>query len=151
MCRSPRRWCVTGLMVWLVVVGVASQEQYPIFTGDHLDATMKTLGPNVAAARASLEAGDHEQAKSQLVRSREQLATTITFWRDRNREDAIGFLRTTLDTLDDLDDALSMSTVDAAAVSALSERLAAGCDSCHAVYREQDQVSGEYSLRSDIE
>lgn len=142
---------MTGLTVWLVVVGVASQEQYPIFTGDHLDATMKTLGPNVAAARASLEAGEYEQAKSQLVRSREQLATTITFWRDRSREDAIGFLRETLQAIDSLDDTLSAVPVDGAAVSALSERLAAGCDSCHAVYREQDQVSGEFSLRSDIE
>ena len=46
---------------------------------------MTTLGPNVAGVRAALASGDHSTAKERAIRSREQLATTITFWRDRER------------------------------------------------------------------
>ena len=120
----------------------AQQGPYPIFTEAHLDATMTTLGPNVAGVRAALAAGDYSTAKERAIRSREQLATTITFWRDRDRDDAVGWLRTALERLDALDTALSVESVDAAAVVAIGDEISEVCNACHAVYREPDGDGG---------
>ena len=123
------------------------QGPYPIFTEAHLDATMTTLGPNVAGVRAALAAGDYSTAKERAIRSREQLATTITFWRDRDRDDAVGWLRTALDRLDALDTALSAESVDGAAVVAIGDEIAESCNACHAVYRDEDPDGG-YRVRT---
>ena len=125
----------------------AQQGPYPIFTEAHLDATMTTLGPNVAGVRAALAAGDYSTAKERAIRSREQLATTITFWRDRDRDDAVGWLRTALDRLDALDTVLSVESVDPAAAVAIGDEIAEACNACHAVYREDDG-DGTYRVRS---
>ena len=118
------------------------QGPYPIFTEAHLDATMTTLGPNVAGVRAALAAADYSTAKERAIRSREQLATTITFWRDRDRDDAVGWLRTALRRLDALDTALSVGSVDPAAVEAIGSEITVACNACHAVYREEDGSGG---------
>ena len=129
-------------------VALAAQDKpYPIFTLDHLDAAMKTLGPNVAGVRASLADGDFAAAKARVIRSREQLAVTVTFWRDRGRDDAVTLLRTVLDRMDALDAALSVEEVNPASVAALATEIGDACSACHAVYREQDPVTSEYRLR----
>ena len=120
----------------------AQQGPYPIFTEAHLDATMTTLGPNVAGVRAALAAGDYSTAKERAIRSREQLATTITFWRDRDRDDAVGWLRTALNRLDALDTVLSAESVDAAAAGAIGADITEACNACHTVYREDDGDGG---------
>ena len=138
---------VTGLLGVLGGSFATAQKPYPIFTIDHLGATMKTLGPNFRAATASLTAGDYETTKALVIRSREQLATTITFWRDHERDDAVAFLRATVAKIDDLDTALSAETIDPGAVTPLAGEIAAACQACHTVYREQDPVTNEYRLK----
>lgn len=133
--------------VGLLVAVVAAQKPYPIYTVNHLAGTMETLGPNVAATMASLEAADYPAAKERLSRSREQLATTITFWRDHERDDAVGFVRAALGAMDDLDTALSTASIDSGRTAAAAAEIQAACASCHGVYREQD-VSGEFRLKS---
>ncbi len=108
---------------------------------------MKTLGPNVAGVRASLADGDFATAKERVIRSRERLAITVTFWRDNDRDDALILLRAALDRLDALDAALSTDTVDPTAVASLATEIGGACAACHAVYREQDPVSSEYRLK----
>ena len=144
---SRTRLAVTGLLVVLGGSFATAQKPYPIFTLDHLGATMKTLGPNFRAATASLTAGDYESAKALVIRSREQLATTVTFWRDHERDDAVAFLRATVAKMDNLDMALSAETVDPAAVTTLAGEIGAACQACHTVYREQDPVTNEYRLK----
>ncbi len=148
--RSVRgTWLVTSLSLGLVLVGVIASAQgrpYPIFSVDHLDATMKTLGPNVAAVRAALVDADYPTAKQRVIRSREQLARTITFWRDRERDDAVGWLRSALTQLDALDTALSAEAVDPAVVDSIAAAVTANCVACHTAYREQDQ-NGNYQVR----
>ena len=130
-----------------VLSGAAPRAQdgprpYPIYTAAHLGGTMETLGPNFAAAVRALEAGDYPAAKERLARAREQLATTITFWRRGEREDAIRFVRTAVGGMDDLDAALSGESVDATTASGLAGEVVATCNACHAVYREEDPAGG---------
>ena len=140
--------CAVGLVAAAAMpdgAGLRAQEgakPYPIYTADHLAGTMETLGPNFAAAVRALEAGDHPAAKERLARAREQLATTITYWRQRERDDGIGFVRTAVGAMDDLDAAMSVDVVDAAAASGFAADVQATCNACHAIYREPDPEGG---------
>ena len=128
--------------------GISAQDKpYPIFTPNHLDTAMKILGPNVAGVMASLADGDFTTAKERVIRAREQLATTVTFWRDTDQDEALTLLRAALDHMDALDAALSTEAVDATAVDTLATEIGGACVACHAVYREQDPVTGEYRLK----
>ncbi len=143
--------CGSVVAIFGVVVVVAlAQKPYPIYTTDHLAATMETLGPNFAATMQSLGTADYATTKERLSRSREQLATTVTFWRDQERDDAIGYVRAALQGMDDLDAALSTELVDSTAGQAVATDIQAACASCHTVYREQDPTTGEYRLKSDV-
>ena len=51
--------------------------------------------------------------------------------------------------LDALDEALSATTVDAAAVAAAFDDVTRACDACHATYREGDAQTG-YRIRSTV-
>ena len=82
-------------------------QKYPVFTTDHLDEAMKTIGLAFTLARSAIDKNSAENAKDYLVRARDQLATTITFWRDRKNDDAVATLRETLKKMDALDAAMS--------------------------------------------
>ena len=127
---------------------VAAQEKpYPIFTAEHFVAAMKTAGQAFAAVTASIGRNEFEDSKSYLAISRDRLATTITFWRDRKKDDAIGMLRDTVMRMDELDVALSAAKIEHAAVAARVEQVGAACQACHAIYREQDPVTKVYKLK----
>ena len=149
--RSMRvTWCVALPTVALVLFAgslTAAQRPYPVFTEYHLDRTMTLVGRNFAGANRSLANRDFEAAKARLTRAREQLAVSVTFWRHKGTDDAVGMLRDTLAKLDALDAALSAETVDAIAASALSKQAEMACETCHAVYREPDPDSDGYRLR----
>jgi hypothetical protein len=140
-------WLAAAL---LLPAGAAAQSSYPIFTLDDFVRMMKSVGANFGGTRTSLEQRDFEEAKSRLTRSREQLAVTITFWRDNKRDDAIKMLRTTLTRMDDLDAALSVETVDSAAAATAAGRVNEACEACHTVYREQDPATKAYRLKPGL-
>src|SRR5882672_6617916 len=100
---------VTGL---LVVAPVSAQTKYPIFTPQNFVDTMKTVGVNFSAVNGAIASQDFATAKAQLIRSRERLALTITFWRDRKSDDGVRLLRGSLDKMDALDTLLSANPVD---------------------------------------
>lgn len=132
---------------------IAAQDQakqYPIFTADHFVSAMKTAGQAFTLVNASLGKGEYEDSKAYLAISRDRLATTITFWRDRKKDDAVKMLRSTLTKLDELDAALSVEKVDSAAVSSAAKEAGSSCEACHAVYREQDPVTKAYRLKAGL-
>jgi hypothetical protein len=122
-------------------------QKYPIFTSDHLNDAMKTVGLAFGLTRSAIEKNSTENAKDYLIRARDQLATTITFWRDRQNQDAIGILRETLKQMDALDAAMSEEKVDIKAVAGLAASVGRSCESCHAKYREQDPATKEYRVK----
>src|SRR6185295_333620 len=105
-----------------------------------VNATLPTgpIGPDKAS-----------DAKAYLAISRDRLATTITFWRDRKRDDAIKMLRDVLNKMDALDEALSVDSVDPAAVSGITKQIGTACQACHQVYREQDPVTKAYRVKGE--
>ena len=134
----------------LVASSIATaQKKYPIFTPAHLENAMKMLGLAFGLVTASLAKDDFENSKDFLSRSREQLAPTVTFWKDREKDDAIKLLTDTVRTMDDLDAALSAETIDQTAVKTLAKQVNAACEACHAVYREQDPATKAYRLKPD--
>jgi len=144
---------LTGLVVVFGAVGggalaTGQEKPYPIFTAEHFVSAMKTVGQAFVAAKASIGRTEFEDSKSYLVISRDRLATTITFWRDRKKDDAIKLLRETVTKLDDLDVALSAEKIDPGAVAARVEQVGAACQACHAIYREQDPVTKVYKVKT---
>jgi hypothetical protein len=135
-------------VVLMVCTSLIAQKPYPVFTADDFTNTMKTLGRNFAAVNALIAKSDFEGAKSQLARSRELLATSITFWRDRKRDDAIKMLRAEIAKMDELDAALSAEKVDPAGVNVIVKQAGAACQTCHATYREQDPNTKAYRLKA---
>lgn len=127
-----------------------AQTAYPVFSVDDFVRMMKSVGGNWTGTRASIAKGDAEEAKARVTRSREQLAVTITFWRDNNRSDAVRMLRDTLSTLDELDAALSVEGLNAKLErpAAIADQVDRACEACHAVYREQDPVTKAYRLKA---
>ena len=144
---------------WLLVAtltsaaDVSAQEKapkYPIFNAEHLDEAMKTIGLAFTLTRSAIDKNSPENAKDYLIRARDQLATTITYWRDRKNEDAIGILRETLKKMDALDAAMSTETVDLKAAATLAGSVGQSCQACHAKYREQDPATKAYRVKPDV-
>ena len=133
----------------VVAVPALAQKPYPIFTAEHLAVTMETLGPNFVATIEAISAANHTTAKERLSRSREQLATTITFWRSYEKDNAIRSVRAALATMDELDSILSEERVDVEKVRSAVDEIKSACASCHDVYRERDAVTGEYRLKME--
>ncbi len=123
------------------------KKPYPIFTYEQYVAAMKTIGQAFNAVTASLSRNEIEDAKAYLAISRDRLATTIVFWRDRKKDDAVRMLRDNLAKLDELDAALSVERVNRAGVDAMASQVTASCQNCHNVYRDQDPVTKAYRLK----
>lgn len=137
-------------LVLVVVCGVAVAAQknpFLNYTEEKFVQNMQVAGRNYAAVNDMLAKGDYESAKAQLTRAREQLAITVTFWRDRKKDDAAAMLKTALSGMDELDVALSATTVDSAAVKAVSQKVNTACQACHVVYRTQDPATKTYRIK----
>jgi cytochrome c556 len=126
---------------------LAQKNPYRNYTEEKFVENMQTAGRNYAAVTTFIGKNDYESAKAQLTRAREQLAITITFWRDRKKDDAIAMLRTALSSMDSLDAALGAENIDPAALRVVSDRINTACGACHAVYREQDPATKAYRIK----
>jgi cytochrome c556 len=142
----PLALVVFGCLAF-AAAATAQQVAYPIYTQDDFVKTMKSVGQNFGAISAALTANDLEEAKGRVVRSREQLATTVTFWRDHKKEDAIKMWRASIAKMDELDTVLSAEKPDKEAASALVKQVGATCAACHGQYREQDPATKAYRLK----
>ena len=137
-------------LLGVIATTAAAQTKYPIFTSANFVDTMKTVGVNFSAVNAAIASQDFSTAKAQLIRSRERLALTITFWRDRKKDEEVKILRDALAGMDNLDTVLSATTVDAAAASAAVKQIGAKCQACHAANREQDPGTHAYRFKPGL-
>ena len=160
--------CIAALMV-----GGANSVaviQMKVATPEDLDKAMKETSASYGAANKWLSTnpgtlagglqGALAGARRQLATARETLMSTRSFWMDKKREDAVGFV----------DDALAkMTAVDEAIDTTLSENVGTGttaagtagpaaalrevagaCQACHQVYREQDPNTKAYSIKAGM-
>src|SRR5215467_3713419 len=116
-----------AVLVATAAVTSAQKNPYRNYTEEKFVQNMQAADRNYAAVKALIAKSDYQSAKAQLTRAREQMANTITFWRDAKKDDAVGMLRKALTGMDDLDVALGAETVDRGAVAAASDRIGAAC------------------------
>ena len=135
-----------GLFLAASVTAGQEERPYPIYTPDHFVAAMKTVGQAYALVNSSVAKNDVAEAKAFLAISRDRLATTITLWRDRKKDDAVRMLRNVLAKMDELDAALSADTLDRAAANGIGKQVETDCATCHQTYREQDPVTKAYRI-----
>jgi len=125
----------------------AQKNPYRNYTEEKFEQNMQTAGRNYAAVTDFIAKSDYESAKAQLTRAREQLAITIQFWRDAKKADAVTMLRDALNSMDNLDTALGAERIDTATLRTASARVAAACQACHSVYRDQDPATRTYRIK----
>jgi cytochrome c556 len=141
---------VFAVALLVLCTGSTGLAQRVIFTLDDLDKAMKTVGQTFGLVTTMIASKDFAAAKVQVARSRDQLARTISFWRNKEKEDAVKMVRDAVAKLDVLDNALSANTVDASAVTAAARQVGAACEACHAVYREQDPATKTFRLKPGL-
>jgi len=162
MCNRRLRTRVrrsAGCAILIALIGIAGlraaaaddKKPYPVFTAEQFVAAMKTIGQAFTATNGAVTRSETEDAKAYLAISRDRLATTITFWRDRNRNDAVKMLRETVSLMDQLDVALSADPVDAAKTGNLAKQIGASCQACHQTYREQDPSTKGFRFKGVTE
>lgn len=115
-------------------------------TAEELDQAMKTIGASLRGVDKGISSAAYVDAKVQLALARQTLASTATFWRAKNKEDAVRMAREAIAKLDALDVVLSASVVDAAAATAAVKEANSACAACHSTYREGDPQTG-YRLK----
>jgi cytochrome c556 len=150
MHRYRRQTAAGVALVFMFVAGIAVSAQknpYRNYTEEKFVQNMQSADRNYSAVTALIAKNDYESAKAQLTRAREQMAITVTFWRDAKRDDAVAMLRKALLGMDDLDIALGAEKVDPSAIAGASEHIGAACQPCHAAYREQDPSTKAYRVR----
>jgi cytochrome c556 len=151
---STQRFLAAAALIFGVIgaAGTAQEKKpYPIFTSEQFVAAMKTVGQAFTAVNGALARNEVDDGKAYLAITRDRLATTITFWRDRHAEDAVRMLRTALAKLDELDAALSADALDRSKVTDLAKQAETACDACHATYRNQDPETKEYRFKPGID
>jgi len=138
-------------MLAIMIAGTAAisaqKNPYLNYNEEKFVQNMQAADRNYAAVKAFVAKSDYESAKAQLTRAREQMAVTITYWRDSKKDDAVAMLRKALNGMDDLDVALGAEGVDPSAIAGASERINAACTACHTAYREQDPSTKAYRVR----
>jgi hypothetical protein len=155
---APASWFVRCVATAAALIGFAiggdvpragaqDKKPYPIFSAEQFTAAMKTLDQAWTAANGAIGSGQTDDAKAYVAITRDRLATTVTFWRDRKRDDAASLLRRTLAQLDRVDGALSVEPVNAAAVAGLAREVDDSCRACHQAYREQDPATRAFRFR----
>jgi cytochrome c556 len=118
-----------------------------LFTPGDFVASMKALGRNFTKVNSLIAAGDYDSAKQQLARCREVLATTISYWRAPEQNDAIKMLRDGVAKMDALDAVLSLEKVDLGSAAGAARQVASACQTCHEVYREKNAQTGTYTFK----
>jgi cytochrome c556 len=148
-----RSTAAAAAVLGLIAAAGSAQERKPspIFTSEQFVAAMKTIGQAFTAVNGALERNEVDDAKAYLAITRDRLATTITFWRDRHADEAVRMLRSALTRLDELDAALSADTVDRTNIAGVVRQANVACDACHAAYREQDPATKAYRFKAGIE
>ena len=142
---------LTGAILVVVVASgtgaIAQKNPYRNYTEEKFIENMQTASRNYAAVADLLARSEYDPAKAQLTRAREQLAITITFWRDKKKDDAVKLLRDALLRMDDLDAALSTETRQSSDVNAASQRVTVACEACHTLYRDQNPATKSYRIK----
>jgi len=142
---------LTGAILVVVLASgtgaIAQKNPYRNYTEEKFIENMQTAGRNYAAVTDLLAKSEYDPAKAQLTRAREQLAITITFWRDKKKDDAVKLLRDALLRMDDLDAALSTETKQPSDIHAASQRVSVACEACHALYRDQNPTTKSYRIK----
>ena len=144
MTHRPAVWTV-AIVVGTGTLAVAQKVVGP----EEFDRAMKTIGAALEGVEEALGSASYVEAKTPLALARQVLASTRPEWETKGQRDAVRMNWEAVAALDSLDEALSATTVDAAAVAAVLGDVTRACDACHATYREGDAQTG-YRIRSTV-
>jgi cytochrome c556 len=136
--RSVKTFVAAAIGLWAVAFVTAQTQK--VTTVEEYDKTMKAVNAANGAMRKAIQSNATDEAKTQLAALRQNIANAETFWVDKKKSDALGFIKTVRAGLDAVEKALAGS--DPAAVQAALKEMTGGCQGCHMEYREMDPAGG---------
>ena len=110
---------------------------------------MKTVGTSLKAGTKAITSSAYADAKAPLVLARQTLASTVPFWIEEKVGEAAKMTRDAVRKLDDVDTALSVTSVDPAVVAGVVKAMNDACTACHNVYREGNPDTG-YKIKQGV-
>lgn len=132
--------CVIALVVaWLGATGMA---QMKVTTAEEYTKAMRMTSTAFGAVRTALSAAQFADAKAQLATAREGFVALEGFWADKERDDAIGIVKTALAQIDEIDALLEVESPSRADTLAMAKQVQGACGACHKLYREGDNETG---------
>ena len=90
----------------------------------------------------TLSAANFPDAKEKLVTAREGYTALEGFWVDRERDDAIGIVRTALAQIDEIDALLEVESPSRSDTLSKAKMVQGSCAACHMLYREGEFETG---------
>lgn len=142
MRRKGMVYALAGCLAWMVAV-VAAQK---VATPEELDKTMKAVNQANMTVQKAVTSGDFASAKTAVGVLKTNLMNAQNFWELKKKDDAIGFSKDTISKVVAFEQAVSASTVDAAAATAAFKEYSGTCRNCHMKYRERD-ANGNYIIK----
>ena len=137
----------TTYVIAVLVAGSAALVARKAQTPEDLDKAMKKLMPANAAMNKAIKSMAWADAKKQLDVVEEALEDAHNFWVVKKKDDAMKMSKDALAKIAALENAVSASTPDHAAVLAAMKEVGGTCAGCHKVYREQD-ANQQYQLKA---
>ena len=138
--RTVRISLIMVFSVWAVAFVWAQAQK--VTTAEEYDKTMKAVGAANGALRKAVASSAFDDAKKQVPVLRQNILNAETFWVEKKKTDAQGWIKDAKTKLDAVEKALNASPVDAPAVMATLKELGGTCTACHMEYREQDPAGG---------
>jgi cytochrome c556 len=136
-------------VVAVAVVGVAAVSAQNATTPADLDAAMKRVAQNNAAAQKAVKSGDFAGAKTAIGQVKAALMDAENFWVINKKDDAIAMSKAAVAAVTATETALSAAAPDQQAVFGALKAQGGTCAACHKQYREQDTSTPPvYSLKA---
>lgn len=138
--RSTRVFVAIGIALWTVAFAMAQTQK--VTTVEEYDKTMKAVGAANGAMRKAIASNAVDDAKAQLAVLRQNILNAETFWVEKKKTDAQGWIKDARTKIDTVEKALNASPVDSQAVMAALKELGGVCTTCHTEYRDKNPDGG---------
>jgi cytochrome c556 len=113
---------------------------------DAFDKVMKKVGPAFAALRQAADKSDVDKTKEQTTFLKQAFTDTESFWKTKNKSNAVQWAQDARKTVDAIDHSLTAGKWDDVKTSAGT--LGQACQTCHGTYRERFD-DGSFRVKLD--
>jgi hypothetical protein len=137
-----QRFVMWAIALAVAGLGATGTAQTRVSTAEEYAKAMRMTSTSFGAVRTALSSRNFADAKEKLAVAREGFAALEGFWVARDKDDAVGIVRTALAQIDEIDALLDVERPSRADTLAMAKMVQGACVACHELYREGDNATG---------